>query len=409
MAPCAPFEPAPHLAVAVSGGRDSMALALLAAEWTAARGGTLLGLTVDHGLRAEAAAEARQVGRWLAARGIPHRILRHDGPPPAAGIQQAARTIRLALLAAACRAAGILHLLLAHHRDDQAETVAIRAGRSSGPDGLAGMAPCRETDGPRLLRPLLGMARTRLAATLEARGQAWIDDPSNGDPRYQRVRLRRAGIDAEALLTVAADAARVRADAERRVARAAADLVWVAPEGYAIVDAAGAAALPDDIAGRLLQGVIASIGSPGPHGVRGEAIGRLRATLADMVAARTLGGCRVVPRRGALLVCREMRAVGPDVAVAGPGILRWDGRFVIAVPPGMPISCRVAPVGAARPGPDRLSGVPGPARPSLPGIWDGDALLAVPATGWHAREDVPRVTGWFQPSRALAAGPFAVV
>jgi len=60
-------------------------------------------------------------------------------------------------------------------------------------------------------------------------------------------------------------------------------------------------------------------------------------------------------------------------------------------------------------GPDRLSGVPGPARPSLPGIWDGDALLAVPATGWHAREDVPRVTGWFQPSRALAAGPFAVV
>lgn len=161
------------------------------------------------GGRAEAAAEARQVGRWLAARGIPHRILRHDGPPPAAGIQQAARTIRLALLAAACRAAGILHLLLAHHRDDQAETVAIRSVQRPGRPRRHGPVPGNRWAAPAAAAPRDGADASRRHPG-GARPAA-LDDihPSNGDPRYQRVRLRRAGFDAESLLTVAADAARL--------------------------------------------------------------------------------------------------------------------------------------------------------------------------------------------------------
>ncbi|WP_374449100.1 tRNA lysidine(34) synthetase TilS [Stella sp.] len=410
MAGFAPFEPGPELAVAVSGGRDSMALTLLAAEWAAARGGAVLGLTVDHGLRPEAAAEAARVGRWLAGRGIRHRVLSHDGPRPAVGIQAAAREFRYRLLAAACREAGILHLLVGHHRGDQAETVAIRAGRASGQDGLAGMAPCRETDGPRLLRPLLAMPRGRLTATLDARGQDWIEDPSNDDVRFRRVRLRREGIDADTLLAAAAGAGLRRAGLERQVARAAADHVRVAPEGHLLLAAGGLAALPADVVRRLLQGVVATVGDPGVHGARGAAIERLRMALGAPFAPRTLGGCRFLPWRGQVLACREPAATGPDVPLAASSVVRWDDRFALAVPPGMPPSCRVGALGDRRPAPrDCLAGVPGPVRPTLPAIWCGDALLAIPTAGWRAREDVPRVEAWFQPVRALAGGPFAVV
>ena len=99
-------------------------------------------------------------------RRIEHRILRWTGPKPATGVQAAAREARYALLGAWCRDAGVLHLLLAHHLDDQAETVALRQARQSGPDGLAGMAAVRELKGSRLLRPLLSVPKDRLRATL---------------------------------------------------------------------------------------------------------------------------------------------------------------------------------------------------------------------------------------------------
>jgi len=193
MAPFAPFENHPVLAVAVSGGRDSLALALLAHEWAEARDGKVVALIVDHGLRAEAAREAEATRELLTHRGIEAVILRWSGGKPVHGVQEAARVARYDLLFEACRQRGILHLLVAHHADDQAETVAMRAARGSGADGLAGMAALVEQRHARLLRPLLPVPRARLTATLEALGVAWIDDPSNIDPRFERVRLRTAG------------------------------------------------------------------------------------------------------------------------------------------------------------------------------------------------------------------------
>ncbi len=152
MATLGPFEATPALAVAVSGGPDSLALAMLAKAWSDARGGSLVALTVDHGLRPESTGEARQVGRWLKKRGIPQRILRWDGPKPGSALQAEARSARYALLTGWCRARGILHLLLGHQREDQAETVLMRLERGSGPDGLAAM-PRRAavSSGPRKL------------------------------------------------------------------------------------------------------------------------------------------------------------------------------------------------------------------------------------------------------------------
>ena len=185
-----PFERRPEIAVAVSGGPDSMALAVLVQPWVEDRRGRLTALVVDHGLRAESAAEAASTARRLAALGIESRILRWDGPKPGSGIQAAAREARYRLLCGACRAAGILHLLLAHHAGDQAETIALRAERGSGRRGLAGMPAIREVESLRLLRPLLGVAKARLLATLGQRGIGWVEDPSNRDPRFARSRLR---------------------------------------------------------------------------------------------------------------------------------------------------------------------------------------------------------------------------
>ena len=135
---------------------------------------------------AEAAATASLLGRH----GCEAEILRWSEAKPRSGLQEAARAARYRLLREACRRRGILHLLVAHHADDQAETVAMRAARQSGPDGLAGMSAAVELPEVRLLRPLLGVSRSRLTATLLARGVPWIDDPSNADPRFERARLR---------------------------------------------------------------------------------------------------------------------------------------------------------------------------------------------------------------------------
>lgn len=165
MEPLGPFERPPRLAVAVSGGADSLALTLLADEWARSRGGAVLALTVDHGLRPEAADEARMVGRWLAARGIAHAILHYRGERPVANIQARARALRYRLLLDRCRAEGVVHLLIAHHREDQSETVLLRLGRGSGVSGLAAMRPIMEMPEARILRPLLSIPRARLAET----------------------------------------------------------------------------------------------------------------------------------------------------------------------------------------------------------------------------------------------------
>jgi len=139
MGACGPWGLKPRLAVAVSGGADSLALALLAYDWARTRGGEAVALTVDHGLREASAHEARRVGEWLREAGMRHHMLKWHGPHPTTRIQEAARIARYDLLTRWCRANQIMFLLLAHHRDDQAETYLMRKERGSGPTGLAAM------------------------------------------------------------------------------------------------------------------------------------------------------------------------------------------------------------------------------------------------------------------------------
>lgn len=435
MAPLGPFEPAPRIAVAVSGGADGLALALLAADWAAARGGEAVAVTVDHGLRPEAAAEARQVRRWLAARGMSHSILPWRGPRPATDVQAAARAARYRLMGDWCARRGILHLLLAHHRDDQAETMLLRLARGSGLDGLAAMAPAAELPastgapppGIRLLRPLLAVPKAALEAVLRQAGQDWIEDPSNRSEAFARARLRgllpllaAEGLTVERLAATAGHLARARAALDDAVAALAAEAVSVHPAGYAVLRLDAYRLAPEETALRCLSRCLATIGGA-DYPPRFDRLERLHGELTAPVGggrarARTLGGCRIELGGDHARICRELAGIVEETPVGPARTVWWDRRFLL----------RFAGTGRARVaalGQDgwrrllaeaptlRRTALPAAVRPSLPALRDEAGLLEVPHLGWRrpgARGIRVRAVE-FAPARAVAPACFMVV
>ena len=393
MASLGPFEPRPLLACAVSGGTDSLASLALAAAWADARGGQVMALTVDHGLRPEAAEEARHVGEVARRLGAGHRTLIWRDPPRSGAVQAAARAARLRLLTEACRELGCLHLLLAHHHDDQLETFLLRLSAKSDLDGLAAMSPLRRFAGVRLLRPFLTIPRKRLEATLEAAELAWVEDPSNRDPRHERVRLRQLLAGPELPRAELAEAAdtfrRLRRITEQEVARRLAEAVAFCPGGYAVLYREALVSAPEPIARRMLSRVLQSIGGA-DYPPRGGSLGRLLGRLTSgPPRTSTLGRCRLGPHGQQWLVVRE---TGRDALLPiRPGeTKRWKGRFQLFLSPeGLedldPAGFSVAALGEA----DRSSlirppegapetAIPGPARAALPALRYLDAVVAVP-------------------------------
>ncbi len=308
MARLGPFGPAPKLAVAVSGGADSTALALLARDWVLPRGGRVLALIVDHGLRADSAAEAAQTEARLAKFGIESKILILRGLAGGARLQERARAARYQALAEGGRAAGAVFLLLGHHEADQAETVAMRAAR--GPHGLEAMAGWAARTDVLLLRPLLGIPPAELRAFLQARGAAWVEDPSNTNAGFERVRIRQTGS-----LGQAADPA-PRLAAESETAKFLAAHVLLRPEGFAVIraDAAPARAL-----GALLRAIGGATYAPN--------LART-AALAAALRPASLGGVllrKTAKFGGIWLLAREPAACAPPVPAAAGAL--WDGRF----------------------------------------------------------------------------------
>lgn len=392
MAPLEPFEAEPLLACAVSGGADSLALLYLASRWARARSGSVIALTVDHGLRPEAAAEARQVALQAEALGTAHRTLHWRDPPTSGPIQEAARRARLALLQQACQEAGCLHLLLAHHRDDQVETLLLRLAKGSDLDGLAAMAPQRRVPGLRLLRPLLGVEKGRLTATLRAAGMSWCEDPSNEDPRHERVKMRRlipaTGLAPEQWHDAAMAFARLRGWTEARCAAWMGENLSLYPGGCAALPIAAFDALPEPLALRILSRVVQAVGAR-TYPPRGSALQQAFGKLLDRPKGITLGGCRVIRRPAAWLVVRE--SAGVAGLTLAPGESRvWDRRFAIRLDPAAavgrdPRGFRVEALGTAdrsalQPprGGVRNDAVPGAARAALPTLRYLEALVAVP-------------------------------
>lgn len=420
MAPFGPFEVRPLVAVAVSGGADSLCLALLAHDWAREREGEAVALTVDHGLRPDSAAEAEQVGRWLAGQGMRHVILRWQGDKPDSDIQAQARAARYRLLQQWCAAHGVLHLLLAHHQDDQAETLLLRLARGSGVDGLSAMAPVSESFSVRLLRPLLTVPHARLTATLSARGKRWIEDPSNRNPAYARVRMRtlmpsltEEGMTAERLAATARRLGRARAALEDMVADAAARWVEPHPAGYAVVDPAAFRSGTEEVAMRLLARLLQAIGG-GAYAPRQERLAALYGRLCrGLDNAATLGGCRLDLWQGRLLICREAGRMAPPLPLMPGAEQVWDGRFRVKVADSAPSGLTLGGLGvtgwnrvARLLRPRRLPALPAPMRATLPALYDQQGLCAVPHLGYNQSSAAGSALRWVvaAPAVPLTAG-----
>ncbi len=257
----ASLHTAKAIVLAVSGGPDSVALMLMAADW--AKSGSappLFVATVDHGLRRESRAEAEQVALWAEALGLPHRLLIWEGDKPKTRIQERARDARYDLLCAYAVEIGADHLLTAHHADDQAETILFRLLRGSGLRGLAGMAAATQRQNLVHQRPLLDWPKADLVALCLRRGQAFFEDPSNRNPAYARTRLRELnrvlsenGLDSGALLRLGSRLARADAALQSRAVALAASLSNTeAPSGYK-ADISCLRVETEEILGRILE------------------------------------------------------------------------------------------------------------------------------------------------------------
>lgn len=354
----ASFGMAPaRVAVAVSGGPHSLALAWLAQGWARQAGVGLIALIAEHGLRAGSAAEAAAVRDLLEGAGIASRIL-PLGLAAGPAMQERARHARLEALLAECEATDSRWLLLGHHRMDQAETVLLRAARGSGPFGLAGMPAMRQAAEAALLRPLLDTAPAVLEGICAAARWSPVRDPSNDDPTFARIRARHSLADPGGEgPRVAALVAAAHGFARRRIAMEEAMLARLPPlrpDGTMRVTVAdlGRDALAAILLGRLLRAVGGGRHTPA------------RADVAALIEAGhgTLGGAWW--RRDGWLV-REPALVAPPMpAFAGAW---WDGRFHLAQAMH---GCLLGAYGRG-----------GPRRAALPALWRDDELVAAPHLG----------------------------
>jgi tRNA(Ile)-lysidine synthase len=377
---------------------------MLADQWARARGGYVLALSVDHGLRAGAAKELAHVARLCAERGIDHRILTADAPLDRRD-QAAARDMRYRLLDRACAAAGVIHLLVGHTADDQAETVVLRQQRASGRRGLSGMAAVRALDNCRVLRPLLAMGRAEAVVTCAAFGVDPVEDPSNRDRRYARVRVRQRlsdrPVERDRLLIEAAVAGIERRRDDQHFARLLARFARIDPAGWARVDAVLIEA-PDGA--EALDRLVSCIGGRA-YSVGQAACRRALVSLATGKPRVSLGGCIIGRRAREVVICREAGRVRADTQVeAGGSSIRWDGRFfATAGTPGV-----ISKSAEARP--REGASIPALAARSLPCLVDETGRHPARIIGTQqAGDGSAKLIAAFCPRNMLAPAAFAVV
>ena len=389
------------LAVAVSGGSDSMALLDLML-WQGREVGFEVGaVSVDHGLRPEAKDEIAHVAAFCASNGVRHSVLTWEGWDGRGNLQSKARKARYDLIRGWAERRGVDCIALGHTRDDQAETVLMRLARASGVDGLSGMPDRFERDGMTFVRPLLSQDREELRDYLRHLGIEWCEDPSNDDDSFERVRARKAsvvladlGIDAQVLTRVAWHA--------QSASWALNDYLWkeVENNGLVVEDRGDlilpemtptpAFDVPNEIHRRALSRVFQWI-SGAEYPPRAMSIIDMSAALSD-TDRHTLSGCFVarVPKSGKryeakLRITREYNAVRDLVSSTKE---HWDGRWALEGPHAPDLEIRALGE-ALKDIPEwRETGLPRPSLLASPAIWRGDELVAAPlagfANGWEA-------------------------
>lgn len=332
------FPQAPSsIAIAVSGGADSMALALLAHNVARRRNISVVMLTVDHGLRIEAKNEVSQIKQWFLEHGISHVTLAWEGQKPVANIQHQARQIRYQLLLSYCKRMNIKQLWFAHHLQDQAETVISRLMRGSGIDGLSAMEPVSMQENIVCVRPLLSFTKEVLIDYLKALKQPWIEDPSNKNIKFERVRVRQwleivedKALFIKRLSQTAIHMARAKDFIGQEVAKALEHVLVIHPAGYIILDQTAFQGLHVEIGLRVLNAIIVLLNHEVYKG-RFEGIESLyHALIKDDFLGATLSRCQFSKglMQKQLLIMRERVALQPPIKLTKGKKVLWDQRFI---------------------------------------------------------------------------------
>ncbi|MGB0854036.1 MAG: tRNA lysidine(34) synthetase TilS [Pikeienuella sp.] len=413
-----------RLGVAVSGGGDSVALLLVIKAWSQRRGVRVHVATVDHGLRPESAAEAEGVASLAKRLGISCDILRWGQWDGVGNLQAEARAARRRLLTRWAARRGVSAIALGHTMDDQAETVLMRLGRGAGVDGLSAMNMRTAADGVVWLRPMLGVRRAALRDWLVANGESWVDDPSNDDLKYERVKARRAlgvladlGISAEGLSATAERMQSARTALDDAAATLASEAAKWGACGELRLSLKPLRAAPRELTRRLLRaGLTRAAGAE--YGPRADAEAKLLSAIMSLRlgGGRSLHGCLVRPEGvDRIVIAREAAAVCcEEISTPRVGDL-WDGRFRIDDAETGP-GAVIAPLGEAGArrlnelaasgawsAPESWREAPRAARLTTPALWRENLLAAAPlaAYGEGLRATfVGAFPGWAEPPQA---------
>ena len=380
-----------RVGVALSGGGDSIALLHLLTTCFQGLNVKILSATVDHGLRDGSAEEAQHVAGLAAGMGADHEIFHWQGWQGKGNLQDQARRARYQLLGDWAKRRHIPVLTLGHTADDQAETVLMRLARSAGVDGLAAMPVRRKLDEVTLLRPLLKVTRAQLRSYLTENNLTWVEDPSNQDRRFERVRMRQAmkdleplGLTIESLSTVAENMTKAKEALDHAVLLAGRSLAKPVL-GAVAFDEDKLRDQPDEIIHRLLLGAlrwVSGAGYPLRRQIMGDALDVVRNG-----GGLTLGGCRILSRRGQIWVCREYNAVRDEVAQPD-GV--WDNHWRLQGGDAQNVEVRALGKAGLLLCPDwRDSGCPREVLEATPALWRKQDLLAAPmaemANGWTVK------------------------
>lgn len=395
------FESNPSIAVAVSGGSDSMALTYLLAKWVTLHQGTVIALTFDHGLRPESTQEAKMVGNWLSSEGIEHKILTWERADTSPGnLQETARKARYHALTGWCRDANILHLLTAHHLDDQAETLWMRLEKGAGLYGLASIPQIQFLNHVRIIRPLLKVAKNELMQWLKHSQKLWVEDPTNQKPCYHR-NVVRSHLNAylpnsavpslkHRLSDVASHLGRARSAFEKIMANTALPgITWYHDAGYILLDCNLLEACPEEEQLRLLGNLLRLISGKETL-PRFDSLYRVFKKIKNkeiLFTRSTLHGCLIalVHQKNQLLIGREAHNIDSQPVALSPEGFWWDNRFLVE-----PLSIRDLPLTLEKLNKAEilpevkalLKQIPFYLWETLPVIKQDDVLLAVPSIGY---------------------------
>lgn len=373
-----PFENQPEVAVAVSGGADSLALSLLLNKWILQKSGKLIALTVDHQLRPDSTAESLKVNNWLKKRGIEHHIIPWIDKKPATDIQNHARAARYRLLEQWCLDHRILHLFLGHHADDQAETVLQRLLHASGSVGLQGIQSCRYRPFGRILRPLLSFTKQELADYLKLEDQPWFSDPSNLNPQFERVRIRSLLPELQRLtrtpLPLNQTAAKCR-ETNTIVEQVLSDFftkdIHLSCFGFITITRHVFLACLPALQSLILSHCLQAIGG-GTYPFSGKQLQHVLMKIAHRQNI-TMGGCFIIVKSAEILITREARNLPGAVDIVSHEVY-WDNRFFLNVSNDL-IGAKIIPQGDNPHIPERLSIIPHHIRKTLPLIIKQNGIL----------------------------------